>query len=47
MMYMAIACALWCKVFRMVLLCVRELGSRSAEMRTEDVEGMVMAVMAR
>lgn len=47
MVYMSIACALSCRVFCMVLLCERELGARSAEIQTEEVEGMLMAVMAR
>ncbi|KZP19027.1 hypothetical protein FIBSPDRAFT_933082 [Athelia psychrophila] len=46
-MHQAIACALACRVFRMVLLCERELGPKNGEIRTAEVEAMFAAVMAR
>ncbi|KZP18839.1 hypothetical protein FIBSPDRAFT_1045953 [Athelia psychrophila] len=45
--YLAVSGMLSCRVFRMVLLCQRELGARSGEIRTEEVEEMVIIAMAR
>ncbi|KZP26308.1 hypothetical protein FIBSPDRAFT_854942 [Athelia psychrophila] len=46
-MHQAISCVLACRVFRMVLLRERQLGSQSREIRTVEVEAMLAAATAR
>ncbi|KZP26302.1 hypothetical protein FIBSPDRAFT_1040851 [Athelia psychrophila] len=45
-MHQVVSCVLACRVFRMVLLCDRELGPKNGEIRTAEVEAMVAAAIA-
>ncbi|KZP26303.1 hypothetical protein FIBSPDRAFT_928737 [Athelia psychrophila] len=45
-MHQVVSCVLACRVFRMVLLCDRELGPKNREMRAAEVEAMVAAAIA-
>ncbi|KZP15137.1 hypothetical protein FIBSPDRAFT_935376 [Athelia psychrophila] len=46
-MHQTISSVLACRVFRMVLLCERELGPNNREIQTAEVEAMLAAAMAR